>query len=304
MFFPLLESLLKKDPASSKSLVHDFFRTQEDLSPLFKSVLTFSAQHATGDVSNMDAVVALTAVINIIKCRTNEVNQSQKEILMGHGIDFLCRIPVESIDSSVLKPAREDARVVSISEVGDTFESDDINGVLAAVRDLLSLMDNKKYFMEIMYGIALKKSVQSISLAAATSRAIEIMGWQNNFTPFLIHHLVVKMFNDRDRFETTSEAIVDEDIFGQMIHRICTVEHAQLMSALFWMHSDSKILSNKLRPKIRHRVKTSFNSNNNENNVRTSPLSEIEKIVFQSCIEDLSVFDDFELLKLKIPFVV
>lgn len=303
MLFPLLESLLQKDPGSSISHIHKFLQTEVDLTPIFKSILTFSSQHAVHDDSNMDAVVVSAGLINVIQNR-KELTSAHKEILFGHGIDFLCGIPIEAVDSSLLKPARDETRVVSISDVEESFESDDVRNVIHAVRDLLGLMDNKHYFMEIMCRIALEKSVRSICLASATSRAIEIMGWQNNFTPFLIYHLVVKMFHDRDRYEHTSADKNEDSTFEKSLASIQSVNDAQFISALLRMYNESKILVNKISPLILMRMSGFSHVEKITNDFSSADFSPIDRIVFHSCMEDLRSIAGSGPLSQKIPFVV
>lgn len=304
MFFPLLESLLKKDAESSKGLVRGFFHTEEDLAPLFKSVLTFSSQHATDDTANMDAVVVSTNIINVLQNRDVDLTPSQKETVIGYGIDYLCRIPVEAVDTSALKPAREKAKVVSISDVEESFDTKDINAVIIAVRDLLSLMDNKNYFMEIMYRIALRRTMQSVILAVATGRAIETLGWQNNFTPFLIYHLVSKMLYDLNRYEYTGPYNNEGGLFEKSLSYIESVADAQFISALFRMNSESKILGNKIKPLILMRLNGFFRDKEITNNFSARSFSPIERIAFHSCLEDLKSIPGSEQLRQKIPFVV
>ncbi len=179
MFFPLLEALLQKNRELCKRHIHEFFHSGEDRSALYKSLFTYASQQALSDDSGIDALVVSDALVNVLEKDTS-FSPIQQEQLLCHGIDFLCNIPVESIDTTALKPSKEEAKVVSISDLEDSFEQEDVQKVIESVRDLLTLMDNKHYFMEIIYRIALHKSPQSVIIASATSRAIEIMGWQNN----------------------------------------------------------------------------------------------------------------------------
>ena len=198
MFFPLLEALLQRNSPLSKERVKDFYVSGDDPKLLFKAFFTYAAQGDTSNPLRPDPVVLCDALWKTLP----HVNDELRSGLTERFIDWIVAMPLQSIDTAVLKPDPGRSSVVSVHEMTDAFEQYDAQVMLEAVRNVLQVMDNKQYFMEIMFSIALSRSADSIILAQATSKAIEVMDWRNNFTPFLIHHLVNSAFLDRVRFSS------------------------------------------------------------------------------------------------------
>ncbi len=248
MFFPLLESLLQKNSELSKARVREFFESDENPALLFKSLFTYAAQQDPSDRRNPNALVVCEALAQLMLNEKTEIPEG----CIGKVIDFLCILPIESADTSVLKPLKGETKVVSVYDLEDAFKQNNPDVMYAAVRDILSLMDNKQYFMELIARIALDRSPQSIILTQSTANAIEIMDWKNNFTPFLIYHLITRIFLDKIR--EIAAGVYDESIFRAAVSQIGSAEDAQFFSACFQMASTSRIIPNKIRPKAGARV--------------------------------------------------
>jgi hypothetical protein len=251
MFFPLLESLLQRNSERSKAHVHEFLQSSENPDLLLKSLFTYAAQHDTADTRDPDAVVVCAALSELVLHGAME--RKQQESLIGSVIEFLCSIATEPVDTAVLKPVQGAAKVVSIYDVEEAFEQNDRDIVFATVRDILTLMDNRQYFMEIMMNIALPKSPSSIILAQATSEAIGIMDWKNNFAPFLIYHLIKRIFLDRHHAVLAGSS--EDAIFREVLGRNLSGEGIQFVSACYQIASGSKIIPSKLKPKAAMRVR-------------------------------------------------
>lgn len=304
MYFPLLEALLQKNPELCKQYIHEFLRSEEDYSPLFKSMFTYAAQHSLSENSGLDAVVLSDCLVNVIRRNQKFLSADQEEVLFAHGIDYLCSISVDTIDTTALKPAHEEAKVVSIHDLEEAFEQDDLNLVVKSVRDILTLMDNKHYFMEIIHQIALYRSPTSIILASATSRAIEIMGWQNNFTPFLIYHVIGRLFHDKNRFEFSEKKSDVNNLFDSYLPRIHSVADLQFLSAAFYIHHDCKILADKIKAKIPMRLFDYFRLKESTNMFNPNEFSVLEGILCQSSMTDLQSLAGIALLQSKFSFAV
>lgn len=304
MFFPLLEALLQKNPELCKMRLNDFIRSGEDPSSLYKSLLAFAAQHAISDNSKTDAVVMTDGLVHVIQHNLQTNSLIELNSLIEQGIDYLCAIPIETIDSTVLKPDREHAKVVSVSDLEESFEQTDADHTINTVRDLLGLMDNKRYFMEIIYQTALLRSPQSVLIASSTSRAIEVMGWKNNFTPFLIYHMIMKLFDDRYRFVNTGESMERSNLFEWCIPKINKVLDLNFLDALYRIYHDSKILTQKIRLKIVMRLSEYFNSKDDANSFIADKIPMMDTIICRSSIYDLASLDKMNVLRSKFPFAV
>ena len=287
MFFPLLEALIQKNPNLCKYHIHEFLQSDEDISAIYKALFTYSSQHAVSESPDIDALVVSDCLSNVLRTNSKNLSLSQRTMLLEEVIEYLCSIPVATVDTTVLKPSMDKATVVSISDLEESFDQDHFDRVIESVRDLLTLMDNKHYFMEIIYRIVLHKSPQSIVLASATSRAIEIMGWRNNFTPFLIYHLVTKMFDDKIKVNFSEEDSIDNRVFEQSMSRLKGITDCQFLSASYRIYEDCKILASKIKPMVAARLRNYFNSNEERIHPSTA-YSEIERMVNQSCMDDLS----------------
>ncbi|NUM81686.1 hypothetical protein HUU42_12855 [bacterium] len=270
MFFPLLESLLEKNAAKSRQLTEDFIRTESDWSPLYKTLYTFAAQHDTGDKINPDAVVVCDAFVHLMRTQ----DQSKAQDFLFALIDFYVQLPIESVDTSILKPDKADQKVISILDVEEAFDQDHPEIMFASIRSILNLMDNKQYFMEILTSIALSKSPQSVILTHSTANAIEILQWNNHFTPFLVLHLIKKLFDDREKRIILPR--VDFD-FKNIISRITTTLDWIFIASLYQTYQNLFIIQHKLRPII-SAILHQFSSSEFDCHVQ----EKIEKILLQS----------------------
>lgn len=270
MFFPLLESLLEKNAAKSRQLTEDFIRTESDWSPLYKTLYTFAAQHDTGDKINPDAVVVCDAFVHLMRTQ----DQSKTLEYLVTLIDFYVQLPIETVDTSILKPDKTDQKVISILDVEEAFDQDHPEIMFASIRSILNLMDNKQYFMEILTSIALSKSPQSVILTHSTANAIEILQWNNHFTPFLVLHLIKKLFDDREKRIILPS--VDFD-FKNIIPRITTTLDWIFIASLYQTYQNLFIIQHKLRPII-SAILHQFSSSEFDCHVQ----EKIEKILLQS----------------------
>lgn len=276
MFFPLLESLLEKDVEKSCQQTENFLRTESDWSPLFKTLYTFAAQHDTADKINPDAVVVCDAFVQVIR---NKNNAQAPEYLFKL-IRFFAQLPIESVDTSILKADKADQKVISILDIEESFDQKNPDVMFMAIRNILNLMDNKQYFIEILTSIALSRSPQSLILTRSTANAIETLQWANHFTPFLIFHLIKKLFNDRSR--NLVEPAVDSD-FKNLLPRITTALDWIYIASLYQTHQNLFIIQHKLRPIIGG-ILHQFTSSQFDHTV----LEEIEEILIQSSRQRLA----------------
>ncbi|HMW36478.1 MAG TPA: hypothetical protein PKA72_08970, partial [bacterium] len=67
MFFPLLESLLHRDIATSKTRIREFLTTDESPRLLYKAFLTIAAQNAPSDNLHDDAVIKTSAYVAVME---------------------------------------------------------------------------------------------------------------------------------------------------------------------------------------------------------------------------------------------
>lgn len=304
MLFPLLEALLQKNKELCKLRIQEHLLSTGDCLPIYKSLFTYASQHALSDHSSMNAMIFSDCLVNLIQANSDKNAGSLQEKLIEYGIDYLCAIPTEPIDTTPLKPSRDEAKVVSIADLEESFDQDDVNMVIASVRDLLTLMDNKRYFMEIMFRIALKKTPQCLVLASATSRAIEIMGWQNNFTPFLIYHLLVRLYNEKTTFSFSERNTENANIFEQSLDNVRSNDDLLFLAASYRTYHDSKILATQILPMIRTRLIDYFESRKGSDRLSENSQSTMDRIVRHSCFLDLSTVQGMEALQSKNPFAV
>ncbi|MBL7995012.1 hypothetical protein JNM05_06525 [bacterium] len=271
---------------------------------IYKSLLTYASQHALSDHANMNAVIFSDCLVNLLQASRDKNAGNWDEKLIEYGIDYFCTIPIEPIDTTPLKPSRKEAKVASIADLEESFDQNDINVVMESVRDLLTLMDNKRYFMEITFRIALKKNPHCLILASAISRAIEIMGWQNNFTPFLIYHLIVRLHNEKTTFSFSKRDTETTNVFEQCLGKVRSIGDLLFLAASFRTYHESKILAAQLLPMIRMRLNEYFGSKRDADHVIENKQSTMDSIVRDSCFLDLSSVKGIEALRSKNPFAV
>ncbi|KAB2881352.1 hypothetical protein F9K33_01005 [bacterium] len=271
---------------------------------IYKSLFTYASQHAPSDHSNINAVIFSDCLVNLIQAHGDRGAGSWQQELIGYGIDYFCTIPIEPMDTTPLKPSRNEAKVASIADLEESFDQDDVNMVIASVRDLLTLMDNKRYFMEIMFRIALKKPPRCLVLASAISRAIGIMGWQNNFTPFLLYHLIVRLHNEKTTFSFSERNTENTNIFEQSLGNVKSNDDLLFLAASYRTYHDSKILATQILPMIRTRLIDYFERKRSSDQLIENSQSAMDRIVRPSCLLDLSSVQGIEALQSKNPFAV
>jgi len=301
MYFPLLESLLQKDLELSKTRVQEFCFAESDFLPLFKCLLTYAAQHEASDTAREDAVVVVNNVIKVIKTHTLTSDETNR--LLELTLEFLVAMPTESVDTTSLKPDRHAAHVVSISDLEDAFEQDDPDVLFRTVRDLLSLMDNKQYFIELVAHIGLSKSFSSILVTKAIIEAVDIIEWTNHFAPFLLYHFIRKLFLDR----TSVPLGAGRASFVQASQHVCTLDAVSLFDALDTIHKFTKISSSKIHPRIAFRLNSDIVSNPSGRAIADTLKDNLTWIELVALRASLSSFDEYPSLQTeisKIPFKI
>jgi hypothetical protein len=209
MFFDLLEALIRHDTAKAKELVGRLLHEQRDARTVLGTFYTTAARHDPSHRPGPDAVCVVSAVDTLLQ-DGSENWTAESEFFVLHCVEFLSEIRTVEIDSSVLKPDLEDFTAVSVHELDEAFQEPEVGRTFETVRRLLSAMDNKQYFMELMIILALKRTPASIVLARSTQVAIQTMGWHNHFVPFLLCHLVSVLHREAettfaDRISETPE---------------------------------------------------------------------------------------------------
>jgi hypothetical protein len=297
MFFPLLESLLQKDSEQSQARVREFLGTGENPNLHFKSLFTFAAQQDTSLTQYPSAIVVCDALAKLVLDKEEE-----KEVILAwilNVIEFLCLIPTESVDTSVLKPIKGETKVISIYDLAEAFDQDNIQIMFETVRHILSLMDNKQYFMELMTELALGRSYRTMILTQATANTIEIMDWKNNFTPFLIYHLIKNIFFDRHR-EVSSDPY-DENLLHAYAGHISSCEDVQFLSTCFQIVSTAKVIPNKLKPKVAARVRKYFVRDEKSETSFSERNGWVNNLMASAGLVHLSALADCHMLKSKFP---
>ncbi len=302
MHFPLLEALLKKDNELCRSIIRQNTQTDADRLPLYKSMLTCASQHVRTSDPEKDGVVVTEHVIRYLQAHSAGMEQNRLNELLLHTIDYLCALPTEYADTSALKISKNDLPVISVAEVEEAFDGGNKDDVFRLVAGLMSLMDNKNYFMEIMHRIALTRSVRSIILTVATSRAIECMGWQNNFTPFLIQHMVFELYGDRIREHAAVVAGQHEMLFEKYLGLVSSYEDMIFLASVFRLYHEQGILSVRLRSQIISRLHLYFNSSRTTDDF--TRMVPVDRISFQAAFDDMASVRGSDKLRSKIPFVV
>lgn len=299
MFFPLLESLLHRDIETSKTRIHEFLKTDESPRLLYKAFLTIAAQNVVSDNWHDDALVRTgTYVAGLEKMK--------KEHLAGASdalVEYLCSMPTESIDTSILKPEFASHDVVSVHDLEEALDAGDEKIVFEKIRDLLATMDNKRYFMEIMILLSLKRSLNTALSAVYTSMAIQIMDWKNNFTPFLIHRLVRVVFHDKHRMGLVkTDRVVDWD---GMFRFAPNADSVIKVCALWRSIYEAGVLRNKTEPWANRRALQLFDSFTRTTDfpILDKALSAEETICLKGALHGLPQ-ETARTLESKIPFVV
>ncbi len=251
MHFDLLEALLKRD-STAKDLAlrvsHD-----DDSKPLFKTLIAFSTHHDTRD-DEPHALVATCAAADMMSQGT--VQPAEGDLVLKNLMDYLLRINIVSRDSGVLKPDPSTSNVVSVMELTEAFEEASIDHVHRAIGKLLSIMDNRQYFFELLTGIALARSDASVIVMEAAWRAVDILGWDNHFTPFVFLSVVDTLWNDKTRFPPPPATSCGAEEFEAAQSRVNSFKTLSLFAALYKMHQRIRLLDKRLHPHIAARLET------------------------------------------------
>ncbi len=213
MYVPLLEALLQKDFMLSMSCVEEYYRSSNDDREVFKAIFVYASQHSAN--GQPDALTISWLHWLVVKNLPGE-----RAIIFEELLSYLNTIDTNAIDTQVFKPDPMDTSIVSIHDLYDIFEEGTLEETLRAVGRTLNRMDNKNYFTEIMTDIALTRSSNSIILTRAFYEAVETLGWRNHFTPFLIHHLVVKIHADQDQRSKISTREEEALLLARCLGRI------------------------------------------------------------------------------------
>lgn len=299
MFFPLLESLLHRDIATSKTRIREFLTTDESPRLLYKAFLTIAAQNAPSDNLYEDAVIKTSAYVTIME----GIDKNKIAHITDALVEYLCTMPIEPVDTSVLKPEFASHDVVSVHDLEEALDTGDEKLVFEKIRDLLATMDNKQYFMEIMILFGLKRSLNTALAAVHTSMAIQVMDWKNNFTPFLIHRLVRVVCNDKNR-ETPAKtdcAVDWDDLF-----RFAPDTYGLIKICALWRSiHEAGVLRSKTEPWVAHyalRLLDTF-PKSTDFPVLDQVLSAEDTIRIKGALQGLP-HDSARALDSKIPFVV
>lgn len=247
MHFDLLEQLLARR-SSAERLALNYLGHERD--PLYKTFLAFAAQHDPRDTHRINALVITVAVISELSRPDGLDPRKLTEVF----VRFLLDIPVVSRDSAILKSDRSSTVVVSVADMEEAFESTSVDNLYRVTRDLLGIMDNRQYFFEILTAVALQRSDTSMTYMQSAWSAVDILGWNNHFTPFIILQALDVLFLDKTRIPITGYKPCDTNTFLAIEDRVASIHTLYLFSALFALFQRTRLLQKRILPIIAHRL--------------------------------------------------
>jgi hypothetical protein len=248
MYFDLLEQLVAHQPAAENLALTCLDRDRESL---YKTFFAFAAHHDPRDVQNANALVITSAVVSELSGSADRLDPRR---LTEHFVRYLLHIPIVSRDSATLKPDRSSLNVVSVLDVEEAFEAESLEHLYRVTRDMLGIMDNRQYFFEILTSVALQRSASSITFMHSAWHAVEILGWTNHFTPFVILQTLDVLFLDPDRVSPGEETPCNRSTFLAFQDRINSITGLQQFSALFGLFQKTHLLKKRILPMIARRL--------------------------------------------------
>lgn len=248
MYFDLLEQLVTRQSSAEKLALTYLDRDRESL---FKTFFAFAAHHDPHDAQNANALVITSAVVSEL---TRSVDRLDPHRLTEHFVRYLLQIPIVSRDSAILKPDRSSLNVVSVLDIEEAFEAESSELLYRVTRDMLGIMDNRQYFFEILTSVALQRSASSIAFIHSAWHAVEVLGWNNHFTPFVILQTLDVLFLDPERVTPSDETPCHRTTFFAFQDRINSIAALQQFSALFGLFQKTHVLKKRIQPMIAGRL--------------------------------------------------
>ncbi|MCB0831918.1 MAG: hypothetical protein KDC45_00500 [Bacteroidetes bacterium] len=285
MNFPLLEALLSQNvELVEKELASDHTSVEKRESSI-RALIVFAAHYlATPDM--MDPFVLSTAFAR--SANSPEEFGPRAMALFNYAISQN-RIP---LDSALLKPLDGKNQVVSVRDLDHALSKGSFEEVVHVVRDLLSIMDNKSYFSELLFRVALERNVQSINAVHAFSTGVDLIGWKNHFTPFLILHVIQVLCRANNDLTTISSPESKTDWPNSHISCLADLE---LYASCCTIRRSAKLLSKDLEQRLAKLWNVFFAGKRSDN--WQIPLDGLDEIRFRGALatigEDLpSAFRD------------
>lgn len=244
LFFQMLEMLARPDTMAARHIMREAWVNGEGVS-VVRAMILRGAQHDTEhDVHHrMDAMILATEWARCYASASG-LDDSEATFFLHHLIEYLSEIRVRDLDSNLLKSSTR-SRAVAVHDLDEALTAGRCDDAMRRVGELMAVMDNPRYFLEVLAGAALRQSIASVLVVQSLMEAVKQMGWDNHFTPFPIMHTVLALCRD-GRTAAAEPGEPRFDMFDSAGRHVTNLAGLFRLAALLRLRENTPILSSRL----------------------------------------------------------